>query len=158
MSNLIQIFCRVEPPPTLKQLMEFLSEEGFDIKFEEGEEDEEEPDQEDPSWTEARLIYDDEQEALVLECWRSEESDEFDELRDELMAMVEDMEGGSTRKIIQNLKKAQFVAQILPCEVDDEGESIINALTGFFASEFGGMVYVEEDGFYEGDELLLEAE
>lgn len=158
MSDLIQIFCSEEPPPTLKQVMEFLSEEGFDIKFEEGEEEDEEQDQEDPSWTEARLIYDDEQEALVLECWRSEESDEFDELRDELIATVEDMEETGAKKVLRRLKKAQFVIQILPCDSDEEGESVVNALTAFFAAEFGGLVHVEGDGFYEGDDLLLEME
>jgi hypothetical protein len=157
MSDLIQIFCN-DDPPTLKQIMEFLSEEGFDVKFDDMEE--EAPDQEDPSWTEARLMYTDEQEAIVVECWRSEESDEFDDIRDELLIAVEELEDDSTasKKVLRRLKKSQFVIQILPCDCDEDGENVINALTSFMVADFGGLVFVEEEGFYDGDELVLEME
>ncbi len=155
MAELVRVFCVEDPPPTRKELMELLSEEGFDIHSED--EGDEENEFEEPSWHEFIMVYREDQEPINLEYMGEEDSDEFSELRDELIEMLDDFEGSEIPRIEKHLNKSIFVISI-HCldESDDEGQAIVNALQNYLATNHDGLAYVEDEGFYASDELILE--
>lgn len=157
MPDHIRVFCKEDPPPSLQQLMEFFSEEGFDIRLDRsGGDDLEEEDVEDPSWQEATLIYSDEREPLQVECWREDESDEFSEMRDEHLEELEDFDGREKSRVVRHLKSSSFIVTItFLSEPGEEGVSIQNALVNFMANNHDGLTYIDGEGYYAGDELVL---
>lgn len=146
------VFCHDGPGPTLMDILEMLSEEAFDIHLSEEAEEE----KEDPLWNEVMLIYSDEEEPIQLECWRNDDSDEFAEIRDDLVENIEGFENSEKVRVIEHLKRCDFVLSIEETTSDnEEGLSIYNALIVYFASNFKGLAYIETEGVYEADELIL---
>ncbi len=158
MAEHVRIFCREDPPPTIKDLLVFFSEEGFDVRpDEEEEEDDESFEAANPSWNETNLLLNSEPEPIVMECWRDDEGDEFAEMRDELLELAEEIDTGDAGRVIKHMKSATFVITLPVLEdFGDDGRTLTDALITYLATNHDGMAYVEGEGVYANDELILE--
>lgn len=157
MSEQIQVYCIEEEPPTLQQVLELLSEEGFDIRFEEDGIIDDNMDREDPSWGEAHVLFSDESEPLHMECWRDEESDEFAEMRDEMLVNLEGVDQPAVEKICKHLESCRFAVIIMAMNDDsEEAQVLLSGLINYLCSSYKGLAYVENEGFYANDDLILE--
>ncbi|RJO68110.1 MAG: hypothetical protein C4523_07795 [Myxococcales bacterium] len=159
MADQVYVFCLEDPPPTFKELLDFLSEEGFDIKRydeDENSSDDEEDSEENLGWAEATLIYNHDREPLVVECRTAENSDEFDELRDELQENLEARKGGGRERVSNHLRRSSFYIGIaLPSDQDEEAQAIQNALVHHLTNEYKGLAYVEDEGYYSAEDTLV---
>jgi|GEM_PF-4040416 len=157
LGEMINIFCFTEEQtPTMQEILELLSEEGFDIHFED-EAGLSSSEMEDPSWAEAVIVYSSEAEPINIECWRDDESDEFDDIRDEKIEEILNSGVLESDKLIEHLKHCNFVINILPMsEPDEESEDVFSAIFNFLNGAFQGLAVVDETGVYDGDELILE--
>jgi len=158
MADQVSVFCRDEPPPSLSEILDFLSEEGFDVSLDNEEEvDEGEVNAEDPSWAEGYLIYSNENEPMQLECLVDGESDEFVELRDELIEALDDAEGSGKNRALRHLRASAFAIRMTLVDGgSEEAKSMQNALINYLASHHEGIAYLEGEGYYLGDELVLD--
>lgn len=159
LGEMIKIFCYTDDKtPTMQQILELLSEEGFDIRFED-EAGLDKSDMENPSWTEATIVYNKELEPICLECWREDDSDEFEDLLDESIEIILDNGVDEDSDIVENLNKSNFVINILPImDADEEADDIYSALMNYLNSSYHAIAVIDEDGVYDGDELVVEFE
>lgn len=153
MADVVQVFCKIDPSPTLQQVVEFLSEEGFDARFDEAEIDESE--MENPAWAEAALFLGEDERNLQLMCFRNDDSDEFTDLVDELTEELDGREGPEVKRVLKHLKRAVFVFEISLVEGSEEEVTAQSALVNLLVAHYGGLLFVPEEGFYDSDDLIV---
>jgi hypothetical protein len=156
MSSLIRVFCREDPAPTLQQLVDILNDEGFDAHVDK-EDDGDEVDLENQGWRDAMIVFSEEQDPLHIECWRADQGDELTELREELLEELEEVEGSGKNRVVRHIKGCAFVVNIaLISEAGEEGIAAQHAIAGYLAETHEGLTYVEGEGFYSGEDVILE--
>jgi len=158
MSELIQVFCNEEPPPTVQQLKVLFSEEGFDARITDEGGEAEIDDPEDPSWTIINVALAD-VDVCQIECWRDNESDEFTEQRDDLLVVLDDMDDSDKGKVITHLDAGIFLINVIKLDDLEQDElAMISSMIGHLELNYKGLTYFEEDGFYYNEDLVLRME
>jgi hypothetical protein len=79
---------------------------------------------------------------------------------EEFLEFLEDAPDSTAKeKVLQHLRETKaIVATQLLGDVDDDDYAAAGTFLNFFVEHCGGMIQADAEGFYEGDELIVELE
>jgi hypothetical protein len=152
MSYFVRAFCK-KGIPTLGEIRAYLQTRGVnasitDIELAHGEE-----------WCDFSVRYDAEKPPIAVEAVRepaavSEEIDEFIDLIEHLPS------SGAANEVLAHLRATRsIVAMRIPtADIDDEGWRANDEFLGCLVERAAALVQADGEGFYKGEDLILELE
>lgn len=152
-----RVFCRSAEKPTVKAILLYLDATmDFDIRTDLTPEE-----AGTTNWNAFSLHYDEERLPILVECNMVTDTDELG--REEIAEFIEQVEDSgeadeNTEKVIAHLQAARFIiaCQLPVSDIDDDGYDVNGELMNYFTAHYEGMVQADGEGFYDGDELLVE--
>jgi hypothetical protein len=153
----VRAFCTGSDVPTLAQVFEYAKVQGVNLS----------PDEThgatevgSPNWSEVEILYNPDKRPLVVECNR-------DDGDNECLARVEPQEyleeigspglSRAKRRVIKHLKATKFIiASQLLGDIEDDGYNANGVFLDYFVGHCGGMIHADGEGFYDGDNIILE--
>jgi hypothetical protein len=148
-----RVFCTSSEIPALSEIsnqMEKVCKE-FRIESAEGNLDN--------NWKSFSLNYKNSRLPLLVEL--NKRSDEDNLANEEIDEFIESIRAPmfslSKRKVINHLMQTKYVvvSQLPTSDIDDDGYEVNGALLQIFASQFGGIVQADGEGFYIGNKLVV---
>jgi hypothetical protein len=142
----------------LSELVAFSQEYGYELRL-----GPERPDTslDDPSWREADLMGPDSTAPIELEVSLDDGSpdclvrEEADELREYLEDS--DSDADAKRKVAEHLDRTRAIVAVRVLASDpDNGLATAHAVLAYYAQRPGVMFQADAEGFYEGEELIVE--
>jgi len=155
MAYYLRVFCTNGDPPVLRDLLEFAAERGTPLTI-------------DPEAAAAidtdRLSsvdvrYKADKGPLVIELNRDTGPDSLaHEEVAEFLELVEDARNDERRRQVeQHLRATTFiVAEQLLGDIDDDGYNAAGNVLNFFVERHGGMIQSDGEGFYDGQDVILD--
>lgn len=153
MGYYMRIFCTAPEAPSVGAMLEVMKSHGFDVDAFPNE------DLESQEWEQtefstggkalflSELNYNSGTESLA-----AEEIEEFIEF-------VEEVDDSPAKKTVeQHLRDTKFVIANQILDQAEETLEIIDVLNSHLAHTFGGMVQADGEGFYDGEDLIVELE
>jgi hypothetical protein len=148
-----RVFCTSSEIPALSEISTHLEVVCKDsrIEFEEGNLDKD--------WKSFSLYYKNSKLPLLVEL--NKRSDEDNLANEEIDEFIESigapMFSLSKRKVINHLIETKYVvvSQLPTSDIDEEGYEVNGALLQIFASQFGGIVQADGEGFYLENKLVV---
>jgi hypothetical protein len=110
-------------------------------------------------WENAELRYKDGKEPILVEINRNNGADtiaaeEAGEFASEIRAL---QQSNATARVLEHLRANRYtVCCRLLTDIDDDGFVANDQLMDYFILNHRGMVQADGEGFYDGDELLVE--
>lgn len=159
MGYYVRAFCTSSQVPTVRQVFEAVKEKGIDLQS-----GSKGIDLDSPNWDRLALLYKKGKKPILVECNR--EAAEPSLCRDEVAGFLEDIGSladspGKTR-VIEHLQSTKF---IIACQLpvlnmgnDETGYRANDAFIRYFEQHCGGLIQADGEGFYRGQEMLLEME
>ena len=152
MGYYIRVFCTSPDVPSLHHVLNWMKKEGYEPSIG--------PDSAD-NWEQVDLVYKEGGSPLVVDITRADGSDSslFNAEIQEFMEWLEEIEDSPDKqKVLHHLQATSYMVgiQLLLSNFDDEGYAAVNTFTEYFVQHHGGMVQADNEGFYEGDRLLVE--
>ncbi len=153
----VRAFCTGSDVPALAQVFEYAKVQDVNLSPDEthGTTDVGSPD-----WSEVEIFYNSEKRPLVVECNR-------DDGDNDCLARVEPQEyleeigppglSRAKRRVIKHLKATKFIiASQLLGDIEDDGYNANGVFLNYFVEHCGGMIHADGEGFYDGDNIILE--
>jgi hypothetical protein len=153
MSYFIRALCTSAEAPKLSDVQRWLKEQGSAATIEG-------PDLDSDNWEQATLSYKAGKAPILVECNR--DSGGASLLREELeefYEMIEDVQPSAGKKqVVAHLRATNFIVacQLQTSDIDDDGYDANGDFLSYFEDHCGGMVLADGEGFYRGEDLLLE--
>ncbi len=152
----VRAFCTSNDIPTLSTIFQYASSKGIDLYVDEqhGLVDVNSSD-----WSQVEISYKKGKSPLVVECNRYDGTQEC-------LARVEPLEfiekigspgfSLTKRRVIKHLKNTQFIisSQLLN-DINDDGYNANGTFLTYFVEHCGGMIQADNEGFYDGETLIL---
>ena len=155
MGYYVRALCTSEVVPTLGEVQAWLKQHGSVAEISDA-------DLESSVWERARLFYRRGKLPILVECNRDtgpdsllrEELEEFSEILEE----VDPPPGKQT--VVAHIAATKFLiaCQLPTSDIDDDGYDANSDFLSFFEERCGGIVQADGEGFYRGEELLVEFE
>jgi hypothetical protein len=158
MGYYVRAFCRSPGVPTLRQALDSVRAKGIDLQSSDP------ADLDNPTWTHLALLYKKGKKPILVECNRETADNPL--CRDEVKGFLDEISrlpdsAGKTR-VIDHLNGTEF---IIACQLpvlnmgDDQAGYLANdAFLRYFEAHCGGMIQADGEGFYAGQEMVLEME
>jgi hypothetical protein len=149
MSYYARVFCTTDTVPTIRAVLAWLREEaGYEAEVP----DESPAALDSPKWKSFELVYDPAKESLLVECQRNtgKRSLCHQTAGAELDSLENDVPDSDARQQVADcLQRTRFMVY---CEVsaDHNHEEVANfgALLDYFVDHCGGLIDIEDEGFY----------
>jgi hypothetical protein len=155
MGYFVRALCKATAPPKLSELQRWLKSRGNTAVIDDA-------DLESESWASAALSYKSGKLPILIECNRDEGQDSL--LREELEEFSEFLEDAEAsegkRRVEAHLKATKFIVacQLPTSDIDDDGYDANDAFLAYFAEHCGALIQADGEGFYQGEDLILELE
>jgi hypothetical protein len=154
MSYYARVFCTTDAVPSIRAILAWLQEVGYEAEV---------PGESpaalgSPKWRSFELIYNPAKESLLVECERNtgKRSLCHQTAEEELNALEDLPDSDARRRVADCLRRTRF---LVSCQVlaDDDHEEVANfgALLDYFADHCGGLIDVEDEGFYSHSDTPL---
>lgn len=156
MGYYVRAFCTSGDLPPLRTILESAKQQGMSVELET---EHVAPDLDSPDWREAELRYKPGNQPIPVDVIRSRDELLSDEI-EEFVEFLEDAPDSAAKdKVLQHLRETKaIVATQLLGDVDDDGYAAAGTFLNYFVEHCGGMIQADAEGFYEGDELIVELE
>ena len=149
-----RVFCISSKIPSLTEISNQLQAVNKNCRIELGEENQLE------EWESFSLYYKDEKLPLFVQLNKRDDDDDLanEEIEEFIDAIGAPLFSLSKRKVINHLMKTKYVvaSQLPTTDIDDDGYDLNGALLQIFAIGYDGMVQADNEGFYIGNNLILE--
>ena len=153
MGYYVRAFCSSEQIPSIKELLDWSKSQIATVSIS--------GDADSRNWSQIEIYYKKNkspflseiiQEEGDSECLMETEIEEFQEFLSE----IADSSGKS--KVLKHLKETKYIVvnQIPTSDFDDDGYEALGVYLQYFIKHCGGMVQADSEGFYEGNELIVE--
>jgi hypothetical protein len=148
MAYFLRAFCTSPDLPELRDVLDWAESQGIDLSIAA-------PDLDVRDWHQIEVVYKSERQPFVVEAdtgeMVEEEVEEFIELLDE----AED--SPAKEMVAAHLQNTRTVvaAQLL-ADVDDDGYAAVGVFLQYFVERYGGLIQADGEGFYEGDQLIVD--
>jgi hypothetical protein len=155
MSYQVRVFCTADAVPTIRAILAWLREE---VGYEADVPGESPAALDSPKWKSFELVYNPARESLLVECWRNTGKRSLcgKTVQEELNALEDLPDSDARRQVADCLSRTRF---LVCCEVlaDPDHEEVANfgALLDYFADHCGGLIDVEDEGFYSHSDTPL---
>ena len=153
----VRAFCTGCDVPTLAQVFDYARAHGVSLSADErhGPTDVDSPD-----WSEVEISYKPDKRPLVVECNRDDGTDDCLGAAEPQEFIEEIGSPGlslAKRRVIKHLKATKFIiSSRLLSDVGDDGYEANGTFLDYFVEHCGGMIHADAEGFYDGDEVILE--
>jgi hypothetical protein len=156
MGYYVRAFCSSDEIPSLRAILDWANAAGVPLELDV---DHVSPDLDAANWREAEIRYKPAKQPIQVNVTRSGDELLSEEVG-EFVEFLEDVpESPARRKVLHHLKKTKaIVAAQLLGDVDDDGHLAAGTFLDFFTEHCGGKIQADAEGFYEGDELIVELE
>jgi hypothetical protein len=147
MSYYARVFCTTDAVPTIRAALAWLQEVGYEAEVP----GESPAALDSPKWKSFELVYNPAKESLLVECERNtgKRSLCHHTVEEQLNALGALPDSDAKRRVADCLRRTRF---LVSCQVsaDDDHEEVANfgALLDYFADHCGGLIDVEDEGFY----------
>lgn len=151
MSYYVRAFCTTGVQPAMAAVLEYASALGWAVKLHP---EVTNVDPADPTWEQVG------QHPILLEVNRDGDGDQ-DLMREEIEEFLEDVPNdGNRRRVEKHLRATTFsvAAQLATDDIDDDGYNALGNVLRYFVANNGGMIQADGEGFYDGEELIVEVE
>lgn len=153
-------FCTSPDVPPLRQVLEWAEDRGVGLTIGPGRAG---VDLDSPDWREVELVYKQGRQPILCEVNRDDSSDDNllrEEVEDFLESLDDVDDSPDKDRVVQHLRETRFVvaSQLLTSDFDDDVYKAINTYLSYFVEHCGGMIQADGEGFYEGDDLIVESE
>jgi hypothetical protein len=155
MSYYVRVFCTTDAVPTIRAALKWLQEEvGFEAEV---------PGKspaalDSPKWKSFELVYDPAKESLLVECQRNtgKRSLCHQTAQEELNALDDLPDSDARQRVADCLSRTQFIVYCqVSADYDHEEVAHFGALLDYFADLCGGLIDVEDEGFYSHSDTPL---
>jgi hypothetical protein len=156
MGYYVRAFCTSSNLPPLRTIFDWAKSEGVSLELDT---EHVAADLDSPHWREAELRYKPGNQPIPVDVTRSTDELLSDEI-EEFVEFLEDVpDSAAKEEVLQQLRgtKAIVATQLLG-DVDDDSYAAAGTFLNFFVEHCGGMIQADAEGFYEGDELIVELE
>lgn len=160
MSYYVRAFCTTGVQPAMAPVLEYASALGSAVKLHP---DVTSVDPADPTWEQVGLHYKDGKHPILLEVNRDGDGDQ-DLMREEIEEFLEFLEDvpndGNRRRVEKHLRATTFIvaAQLATDDIDDDGYNALGNVLRYFVANNGAIIQADGEGFYDGEELIVEVE
>jgi hypothetical protein len=159
MAYYVRAFCKsAEPVPPLARILQWVRGRGPTLSLDprSGR-----PNLEAEDWNQAELIYKEGKLPLIVEVSRANQPGEalLHEEIGEFEEFLEDVpESENKRKVLEHLAATRYIVAVqLPAsDIDQDGYAANGWFMAYFAENCKGMIQADGEGFYEGNELIVE--
>ncbi len=153
MGYYIRAFCIGEQTPSLAVIQAWLRTRAPNVQFDNA------TNLDTPGWTELELAYKPGKQPIIVECNRVNEPDSL--VREEAKEFSEIIgePGNSTnkRQVLDHLAATNFIVTCrFLSDMDDDGYEANYQFLSYFVEHCGGMIQADREGFYCGEEIILE--
>ncbi len=159
MGHYVRVFCASFPAPSINKVLNWSESDGYQLKVD--------PrfalmDLDSPNWKQTGLLYEVGEPPFLCEVDHKDDSDTSlvrQEVRhfEELLAAAGNTEG--QHKALQHIRQTEYIVSIqTPSDFDEQGSDVLSSLLTYFIRYCAGMVQVDGEGFYDGDELIVKLE
>jgi hypothetical protein len=142
-----RVFCTAEAPPTIRTILDGVRVVGFPAEA---------PDEtakalDSPRWKEFEMVYRPDRASILVECQRETGKRSLcrETVREELNGIEDLNESEAKRRVADILRRTRF---LVCCEVlgDNTVEALaeLGPLLDYFVDHCGGLIDVEDRGFY----------
>ena|ERR1700742_3686926 len=147
-----RVFCCADNFPAFNEIRTYMSTVNPAYKLEG------EVDNNNIYWTNFEVFYKEEKHPIPVELNWCDEEDSVG--KEELIEFLDEIGAPGLsfkkRKVIKHLKKTRFIiCNELLLDLDDDGYIANDRLMQFFVERYEGMIHAENEGFYDGDNILL---
>lgn len=148
----VRAFCKSETVPGISDLENSLKTQYPAIRIETAED-------RNGKWENAQYFYKDNNEPVLLECNYNDSPESL--AAEECGEFIEDIGrpgfSMAKRKVLEHLKKTRYIVccQLLN-DIDDDGYHLNGELLNIFVNQYGGLIYADGEGFYEGHKIIVE--
>jgi hypothetical protein len=156
MSYYVRAFCTSGDPPPLRTILDWVRSEGVSLDLDT---ENVTPDVDSSDWKEAELRYKPGNQPIVVDVTRSRDELLSEEI-DEFLEFLEDTPDSTAKsKVLKHLRETDAIVAVqLLGDVDDEGHAAASTFLNFFVVNCGGLIQADAEGFYDGDEVIVELE
>jgi hypothetical protein len=152
----LRAFCTSNELPAVQVLVDHMAGEGLDVRAQATP-----PELDAPRWSDALLWYGPEREPLSVDVTRAGGADGL--LEAEVAEFVEFLEGiedsDAKQRVIAHLQASRAVVGVqFLGDVDDDALRAAHTLLGYLVDHCGGLIQADNEGFYEGERLVVELE
>jgi hypothetical protein len=153
MGYYVRAFCKAAVTPSLAAIKAWLHERAPDVRFTEV------ADLQATDWTEVDLVYKSDRQPIIVECNRDGDPDSL--VREEAAEFSEKIgkpgRSASKRRVLDHLAATKvIVACRLLSDIDDDGYEANYQFLSYFVAHCDGMIQADGEGFYDGDEIIVE--
>lgn len=152
MGYYVRAFCTADTVPTLNELETQLKLTYPNIRFET-------EDPRDGAWNSFLLIYDESHKPVVVDCNPKEGPDSlgYEETQEFIEELGKPGKDPAKIKVLDHLKATKYIicCQLLS-DIDEDGCQTYYDFLQIFIKERGGLLQADGDGFYEGEEVIVE--
>ena len=158
MGYYVRTFCTTPEVPTVRQVLDSVKAKGIDLQ----------PagpvDLDSHTWNQLALLYKKGKKPILVECNRDMPGESL--CKDEIAGFLEEIarlaDSPGKARVIDHLKDTKFIIAcqlpVLNMADDQTGYVANNAFLRHFEQYCSGMIQADGEGFYAGQELLLEME
>lgn len=152
MSYYLRAFCTSAELPSPSEVLAWVGSQGIQVEVEDLPDD----------WNcdDIPITYKPDKQPFLLELnVRSGQDSLCEEEIEEFIELLDDVEDSKKRKrVLEHLQATEFVAacQLLTSDLDDDGYDAAGTVMHYFVEHCGGMVQADGEGFYDGENLLIE--
>lgn len=160
MGYYLRAFCTEGEPPSIGSVLDFAKQRGSSVSLDP---DSGISDLGDSAWEQLGIRYKDEKLPILLEVNRDDGSGES-LMREEIDEFIDFLEGvpdnHHRRRVLDHLGNTRFIvaAQLPTNDIDDDGFNAVGDVLAYFVDRHGAMIQADGQGFYDGDELIVELE
>ena len=159
MGYYVRAFCTQGEPPPLRPVLAFSADHGANLALDPSVS---KPTLDDGGWEQAGIVYKNHRSPILLEVNRDDSGADslMREEIEEFMEFLEEAPNDSNRRLVEtHLRKTRFIvtAQLLS-DIDEDGYAALGHILTYFVDNNGGMIQADGEGFYEGEEVIVELE
>ncbi|OGS47410.1 MAG: hypothetical protein A3K66_06445 [Euryarchaeota archaeon RBG_16_67_27] len=151
----LRVFCRTSVGPAPGEVLEALSSSKLPAQVD----PEADVDLADPDWEQLLLVVSKEGGPLVVDRDVRGRGSFVDDEVDEFLERIADLPRSKAKTAVQaHLKttKQVYALQVPTTSMDSEGWAIAHAVLRFLVSRCEGIAQADGEGFYEGNDVILE--
>jgi hypothetical protein len=158
MGYYVRAFCTTPEVPTIRQVLDAVLAKGIDLQPADA------SDLDNTTWTHLALLYKKGKKPILVECNRDTPDDPL--CRNEVKGFLDEIgrladSAGKTR-VIDHLNGTKFIVAcqlpVLNMADDQAGYLANDAFLRYFEQHCSGMIQADGEGFYAGQEMVLEME
>jgi hypothetical protein len=157
MAYWMRVFCTSGSPQPLEDVLAWVAGRGSKLWIDDRLTD---VDPASASWDQVAIGYRQGKNSFLAEVNHTSDPDASEEV-EEFVEFLEDVpDTPQRRSVLSHLKRTTFIVanQIPTSDFEDDGYDAVGEFMRFFVEHNGGMIQADGEGFYEGQDLILELE